>query len=242
MDSIEKRRTTDAANEQKNMFEAYGEAATPRAIEGTMLRFLKGDFLAGASAHAIEVALGARLVAVMDSLAIGWLRWDNSAPTDPRMGLVVDGFQPPRRSELGDLDKEMWERDSEGEPRDPWQFSNNLVLREIETGEVYTFVTSSKGGLGAIGELCKVHGKHIRQHPDDYPIVELDIGSYQHRDRSLGRIKYPIFKVVGSINKYEPTADKAPATEPPKSPPSGKPAVAAAKPTTTRKPAAQPQF
>jgi hypothetical protein len=240
MDSIEKRRTTDAANEQKNMFEAYGEAATPRAIEGTLLRFSKSDFLAGASSDAIEVALGTRFVAVMDSLNIGWLRGDNNAPCDPRMGLVVDGFQP--TNELGDLDREMWERDSEGEPRDPWQFTNNLVLREIETGEVYTFATSSKGGLGAIGELCKVHGKHIRQQPDDYPIVELDIGSYQHRDRSLGRIKYPIFKVVGFINKDELTADKAPATEPPKSPPSGKPAAAAAKPTTTRKPAAQPRF
>jgi hypothetical protein len=230
------------ANEQKNMFQTYGEAATARAIEGTLLRFSKSDFLAGASSDATEVALGTRFVAVMDSLNIGWLRWDNNAPCEPRMGLIVDGFQPTRRSELGDLDKEMWERDSEGEPRDPWQFTNNLVLRQIETGEVYTFVTSSKGGLGAIGELCKVHGKHIRQHPDDYPIVELDVGSYQHRDRSLGRIKYPIFKVVGFINKDERTADSTPATEPPKSPPSGRVAVVAAKPTTTRKPAAQPQF
>ena len=106
-----------------------------------------------------------------------------------------------RRSDLGDHDKDRWEVDNEGQPRDPWQFTNYLILHDAESGEVYTFATASKGGLGAIGELCKAYGKAMRQKPDQYPVIELDVGSYQHRDRSLGRIKFPIFKIVGWIAK-----------------------------------------
>jgi hypothetical protein len=157
------------------------------------------------------------------------------------MGLVVDAFRSPQRSELGDLDKEMWERDSEGKPRDPWQPTNYLVMRDLDTGETFTFTTSTNGGFGAIGELAKAYGKHIRQHPDDYPVVELDVGSYQHRDRSRGRIKFPIFKIVDWVNKNDP-GPAAPATEPPKSPPPDTSAAAALKPPTTHKSVAQPRF
>jgi hypothetical protein len=37
----------------------------------------------------------------------------------------------------------------------------------------------------------------MRERPNDYPVIELGVGSYQHRDKSLGRIKFPIFKPVG---------------------------------------------
>ena len=126
------------------------------------------------------------------------------------MGLVAEGFQPPKRKELSDLDQVTWERDAEGRPRDPWQFTNHLFLRD-ENGEIYKFPTSSRGGLNAIGELCKAYGKHIRQHPNQDPIVELEVGSYPHRDKAIGRVKFPIFKIVGYTNK--PTTSKATYTE-----------------------------
>jgi hypothetical protein len=137
-----------------------------------------------------------------------------------------------RRNDLGDLDRASWERSDEGEPRDPWQFSNYLIMRRVKDGEIFTFTTSSKGGLGCIGELSKAYGKAMRQQPDKYPVIELDVGSYQHRDRSLGRIKYPVFKIVDWTAK---DGGNTPASEPPKSLPP-KPAVAT-KPATD-----QPQF
>jgi hypothetical protein len=142
----------------------------------------------------------------MDSLLVGFIKWQDNRPADHRMGLVIENFQPPKRQELGDLDKEEWETDDGGEPRDPWQFSNYLVMADPESREVFTFTTSSRGGLGAIGELCKVFGKQMRQQPDKIPVVELDVGSYQHREKSYGRIKYPIFKIAG-------WADRAPFAE-----------------------------
>ena len=85
---IEKKKPTDLANDQKNVFEAYGDAATARAIEGDLLKFVQGDYFAGQDNR--EIPLGTKLVARMDTLAIGWLRWQDNAPgDDERMGLVA---------------------------------------------------------------------------------------------------------------------------------------------------------
>jgi len=37
----------------------------------------------------------------------------------------------------------------------------------------------------------------MRERPDDYPIIELGVGSYVARDKSRGRIKFPILKPIG---------------------------------------------
>ena len=156
------------------------------------------------------------------------------------MGLVVEGFQAARRPALGDLNKDSWERDSEGEPRDPWQFTNHLPMDRVDDSKAFTFVTSSKGGLGCIGELCKEYGKHVRQHPDEDPVIEIDVGSYLHRDRSRGRVKYPIFKVVGWIK--ENGSNGAPAEAKPPEPPEPPKPAAAAKPARKSGTAQQPHF
>jgi hypothetical protein len=62
---------------------------------------------------------------------------------------------------------------------------------------VYTFTTSSRGGVSAVAKLVGEFGRGVRMHPGQLPIVEIGSGSYQHKDRSLGRIKFPTFKIVG---------------------------------------------
>jgi hypothetical protein len=199
MNEIMKQKTTLPADEAGNTFEIYGNAATTRSITGTLLKFSKGDYLAGQDG--VDVPVGTRFVAQMESLTVGWVRWENNAPTEQRMGSVADAYQPERRGDLGDMDKATWETDDDGKPRDPWQFSNYLILRRVDHDEIFTFVTSSKGGLSAIGELCKGYGKTMRQKPDQSPVIELGVDSYQHRDRSLGRIKFPTFVVVDWVAK-----------------------------------------
>jgi hypothetical protein len=178
-------------NPEENPFEAYGNAATNNRIVGQLLKFSKGDYLAGQDETVI--ALGTKLVAIMDQLWIGWIKWRDGRPADHVMGLVSDGYIPPKRAELDDNDKATWETADDGQPRDPWQFSNYLVLIEPKEKVLYTFATATKGGLGAIGDLCKVYGKAMRGRPDDYPVIELGVGSYQHPNKTYGRIKYPIF-------------------------------------------------
>ena len=107
------------------------------------------------------------------------------------MGAIGEGFAPPKRNELGDTDQSLWERYDDDRPRDPWQFSNYVVLVNVDTSDLFTFTTSSRGGLNAIGELSKVYGKRIRQTPDELPLVELGCGSCRGQQPKLRRDPLP---------------------------------------------------
>lgn len=221
---------TDVATSDLNPYEQYGNSVSNRNIIGQLLKFSKGDWLAGEDQEEIEA--GTQLVADMESLSIGWVRWQDNKPDQQIMGLVKDMYRPPLRATLGDHDEEKWETDNNGNPRDPWQFSNYLVLKlpgeTADEENLFTFATSSKGGLGAVGELCKVYGKAMRSRPDEFPIVALQVDSYMHPNKEFGRIKFPIFEVVGWEKKevgLKAAEEKAPPkkaaakAEPKKAPP-----------------------
>ena len=144
---------------------------------------------------------GTKLTVAADELLAGWIKWADGKPTEHNMVRVADGKPPLKRSDLGDQDRSTWEADDHGEPRDPWQFTNYLPMMD-EGGKLYTFATSSAGGLTAVSDLVRRYGQHRRRHPDVYPIVMLGVDSYQHKKKEYGRIKYPKFIPAG----YEPKA------------------------------------
>jgi hypothetical protein len=194
--------SSEVSKATENFFLKYGRAATSRSIVGRLLKFNKfGEYKAGQEEE--EIKRGTKLAAAMDTLQAGFVLWQDNRPVDAAMGRVVDGFIPPKRETLGHLDKSQWESFDDGRPRDPWQFTNEIVFVDPETGELFTFSTSSRGGLDAIGQLCLKHGEHIRQKPDEVPIIALEVGSYQHSNRAYGEIRFPIFKIVG----HTPTKD-----------------------------------
>ena len=95
------------------------------------------------------------------------------------MGLLIDGFVPPPRAELGQNDKTKWELDSKGKQRDPWQEGLYLPMVTVDGRLVYTFTSSSDGGRRyGVGPLCGEYGHRIRQHPDELPVVRLEQNSY----------------------------------------------------------------
>src|SRR5262245_28199898 len=100
-------------------FAAYANAVAPRNIIGTLLKFSKGDYLAGE--EGAPVATGTVVTANVAELLVGWVRWAANKPTDHIMLRVADGKVVPKRADLGDLDQSKWEVDNHGEPRDPWQ-------------------------------------------------------------------------------------------------------------------------
>jgi hypothetical protein len=206
--------STALAPAEDNAFTAYANAALAQNITGTRLKFSKGDWLAGQENR--QIVPGTRMVGDMDSFSVGWVRWSNGKPRDPRMGRVVERFKPARRDDLGDNDCDLWETSDSGEPRDPWTFTNNLVMADLETREVFTFTTSSKGGRRAVEKLCQLYGREQARHPDEWPVVELQFDSYQHPNKSFGRIKEPVLKIVGWIAKDadSPAALDAPAPKP----------------------------
>jgi hypothetical protein len=202
-------------------FEAYANAVAPRTIIGTLLRFSKGDYVAGEEGK--EIPVGSIFTANVDELLAGWIKWSGGKPVEHVMVRVAEGVASPKREELGDRDSCRWETDSTGVPRDPWQFTNYLALLN-EQGGIFTFATSSRGGLTAVGDLTRRYARHRRAgHRDVHPMIALDVGSYQHQNREYGRIKYPVFKPMGWTPKEVFTdalavAGFTPGAEPPASP------------------------
>jgi hypothetical protein len=195
--------TLPAQNLQHNPYERHGAQTTQRNIVGQLLKFIKGRWLTGgANNEMVEIEAGTRAIVNMASLTVGWQKWEDDKPVDNHMGLVSENYQPPNRTTLGDNKEDGgWERDENGVERDPWQKSNMVIMREIGTeGDdegLYTFATSSRGGINAIGVLSTAYGKKIRENNELLPIVELRASSYAHSNKQRGIIDIPVFTIVG---------------------------------------------
>lgn len=189
------------SHDPTNVFATYGESASTRPI-GEFLKFTKGDWFAGADNKIIKQ--GTKMIVQMYQFRTGWQRWEDQRPTDQESGLLIEGYRPPRRADLGDLDKERWEVDeTTGLPRDPWQFFNSVPMSDGKL--IYNFVTSSRGGIEALGDLCKIFGKVYRVEPNKLPIVALGFSGYWHSNRQFGFIKKPQFALTGwaDRSKYD---------------------------------------
>ncbi len=202
-------------------YAAYGEQASAVKV---YITFKNGEYLYGAEDELIP--LGTRFIANMPGLRVGWKRWSAGRVTDDLLELLADGVPPRRRSDLGDLDQGLWELDDRKQPRDPWQFTNELVLRGLETGDEFVFATSSKGGLGAVGELCKAYGRLYRQKPGLLPVIELQADHYNHK--TFGKTYYPVLRLVDWIAEPDAAGQPVetvaavpvvPVTPPPAAPP-----------------------
>jgi hypothetical protein len=191
---------TTVAKSEKSVYATYGAAMNNRNFIGTLLSFNKGDYLAGREDELIP--LGTRFAAAMDTIKTGWVRWEDGVAVEHWMELLIEGRPPKMRSELGFTDKSQWPCDKDGKSKDPVQFTNYLVLKREDDGRLFTFTTATKGGLGAIGKLCEQYdAKILRKEPDKDPIIKIGSSSYEHSDRSIGRVKYPTFELVGSTDK-----------------------------------------
>jgi hypothetical protein len=177
-----------------------------RHFPGDILKFTKGDWTYGKDSVLLTAATD--LVACMDTLTRGWQCWANKEVIDARLGLYVRGYKPPQRSQLGNLDKALWELDDAGKPKDPWVYINGLTFVARDGSHVYTYITSSDGGLSAVNALGAAAGK---VQSGMYPLVALGCDSYQHKRREYGRVKIPVLRIVGSIERavYDRAIDAA---------------------------------
>jgi hypothetical protein len=198
-----------AKPETRNWAEQMEDEIPPRYLVGRMLKFNRGEYLVGKNEG--KLPQGTKLVALMDDYLEGWIRWVDNRPDRHEMGLRSKGYKPLEREELGDMDNAHWETDPRSNRlKDPWQKTAYLVLRPVgkpDAGEeeLYTFTTSSAGGLKACYKLGITYGKEgLRLRPGMYPIVQLSEEEYPHPDKSIGRVKNPVFKVVG----WEPKGTK----------------------------------
>lgn len=210
-------------------FENYGATASMTMITGTLIKFSKGDWLMGQDEQ--QVKAERQFTCVMNDLMIGWTRWQDNKPTAQHMGRLVEGFTPPKREELGDDDDTLWDVGTDGKTRDPWQFTNSLILKNpgtsgAEESDLFTFSTSSRGGINAIGDLCKAYVRLSKEKGPGSPIVVLSQSSYKHPNPEYGRIKKPVLEIVGweplVEAKKEPAKIEAPKEEAPAKKTAGK--------------------
>jgi hypothetical protein len=166
------------------------EAAAEAGSEfGKLLKFNKGEWLIGED----TVSEGTEYIAFIDEVARGLVKFENGSVTDRQIVKVRDGKPLPREA-LGDNDPSQWEVGDDGKPRDPYVFQWLLPMSPVEAeGDLTVYATASKGGIGAIGLLCKVYGRSQRN--GLLPIVALKTASYKHP--VYGKVLKPDLPIVG---------------------------------------------
>jgi hypothetical protein len=170
--------------------EAANLLATTKSHD-RLLKFKKSKFYVTDD----EVAIGREFIAHANQLTTGWIKFSGNAVVDRKMGRAADGFVPPERDELGDMDQSEWEvRD--GELQDPWVFQHLMPFEDPETGEVLIFTTSSIGGQIATEALARDWAKRLtRTGSRAMPMIKL--GVTQMRTKKYGEVARPHFEVTG---------------------------------------------
>ena len=64
-----------------------------------------------------------------------------------------------------------------------------------DTGEVFTFSTTSRGGKNAVADILRHYSRNRNANPGKYPVMALESDVYQHSNAQYGRIKYPVFRL-----------------------------------------------
>src|SRR5262249_49039591 len=154
--------------------EVYLDEVAPAAIVGRLIKFTKDGTFITADDEA-EITDTTDFVALCDQTLVGWIKFNDDAPPNRVMGLLYDGFVPPRREALGDLDRSKWPIGLDSEPEDPWKHQMYLVLQG-DNSELFTFVTSSTTGRRAVGNLLRHFDRSQKTHPDELPVVRLKTG------------------------------------------------------------------
>jgi hypothetical protein len=180
-------------------------AAHGVGMSGTFFKFAKdGKFRKAVDDE--EIPEGTQFVVIYDQIQGGWIKFmGKGTPPERKQGNLFEGFVPPDRETLGDLDQNEWEEGLSGKPADPWQFQLLVPLQNVEMGELFVFNTSSITGRRAVDSLIAACGRMQQTEPDDYPVIKLRIGGFQHRDDRIGWIKTPAFERCGKAPKANTT-------------------------------------
>ena len=83
------------------------------------------------------------------------------------------------------------------EPQDPYQHQMVLPLQEVKAKEMFCFVTSSRTGRRAVGNLLRHHQRAQKTNPHE----GLGKGGFQHKDTRVGFVSTPVFIVVGRTDR-----------------------------------------
>jgi hypothetical protein len=192
-------RKPPAVPDNRTAHEAYLDEIAPASIVGRMVKFSKdGKFITADDDEPISEE--SDFIALCDQTLIGYIKFNGEGqPPSKEMGLLYDGYIMPRRENLGDNDQAQWEIGLDGKPADPWQHHVYVVLQNVGSSELFTFVTSSRTGRRAVGNLLRHYDRMSKTHPGHYPLIRLKVGGFQHRDDRVGWVPTPVLAVIGRV-------------------------------------------
>src|SRR5262245_19496941 len=173
---------------------------------GTFIKFAK-DGVYRKQADDVQIPAGTEVAVVYEEIRVGWIKFgEKGQQPERKMGPVFDGFVPPSRGELGDLDESQWEIGLSGKPTDPWQFQVLVPMHDTKNGEMYIFGTTSVNGRRECDKLISACARMQKSEPDFYPVVKLDVSGFEHRDRRIGWLRSPCFTHIVRAPKSDSTA------------------------------------
>jgi hypothetical protein len=164
-------------------------SSTPR------IRFKKGDYLCGED----KVPIGHEYRAYPFDALRGFVRWQDDVIVDQRLGRIADRF---------DLEREDLPADED------WQPQRVLPLEDVETGEVFAFVSSTFGGKKAIEALINATARAIKRgHGEETPLIRLAVGKFTSKE--YGEILRPKFEIVNEPQEVKKTVEEEPSDQVP---------------------------
>jgi hypothetical protein len=153
-----------------------------------------------------------RLLALPLHATRGWTKWEDRMPVDRAVVYYKDGMDPPERDTLGDYDEDKWPLSPRGTPRDPWVLESHLPFIDPESGMLFQYSTSSRGGISAIGSVFRAYADHIESYQDvnEFPLCGLSTDSYMHKE--YGSVDTPLLEILDW--QHVPSDRKLPAFVP----------------------------
>jgi hypothetical protein len=195
-----------------NALAAYGGAnpwaeAARGVADGAYLKFNgnKGDITFGSDDD--DLPEKSLIIVDMQSMALGWICWDDSQVVEEVLVNVVDG-KPPLEHELTDHgpfndDDDGWR---EAASVSAVLYSYGEDTKDEAVGTKLLFKTSTGGQVRSLKKLAGQYGRLFMQHPDELPIVELTVESYMPKVKKHGRKYSLVMKIVGWVSAAEAEA------------------------------------
>jgi hypothetical protein len=186
-----------AMPDKRTSVEKFLDEEAPNRLVGPRIDFTKEGTFANADTGE-EISPETAFHALCGETLVGYIKF-NGEGTKPTQiaGLLYGGFELPSRESLGDNDYAEWPVGLSGAPEDPWKRETCIVLQNLDTKALFTFVTRSKTGRTAAANLLRHYERLRKSHPGECPIVKLKVGGFEHKDSRVGWVKTPVFVVVG---------------------------------------------
>jgi hypothetical protein len=179
---------------------------------GDLLKVSGRDGTISFGAQATEMKPGGKFAALLGEAKVGFIEWEEGTPVDQAWMRLADLTDErdlrALRTSLGNTDPADWEeQELNGKPKDPFRESVMLPLVELRSGRLFTFSSSSSGGVRAVKRLVKNALIHLRAVPEaernHVPVIELGVGSYTSRNKQVGQIFFPVFEVEDWMSPEE---------------------------------------